>query len=147
MTAGTPRTTPASQLRVVLVAEPAAAGLARRAVTRFARAHGAGASLLGDIQLAITEAVANAVVHAYREPAIPGHVTIAAERDGETLRLLVSDCGPGIAPRVDSPGLGLGLAIIGRLTQSLDVRDGAQGGAELHMTFALAGARTVSPAR
>ena len=126
-----------SDLRITLPAEPAAAALARQAVTRFARAHGAINGTVADMALAVSEAVTNAILHAYRDRPVVGELVVLGQRDGNELRILVCDTGDGVSPRVDSPGLGLGLAIIGRLARSMEVRERPGGGAEICMRFAL----------
>ena len=103
-----------------------------------ARASGAAGQTAADIALAVSEAVSNVVLHAYRELARPGLVSVEAEREGDALRVLVRDDGPGIAPRADSPGLGIGLSIIAHVTQVLELRTRPEGGAELCMVFHLA---------
>lgn len=126
-----------SELRITLPAEPAAAALARQAVTRFARAQGAINGTVADVALAVSEAVTNAVLHAYRDRPAPGELTVLGTRRGDELEVLVCDEGDGVTPRVDSPGLGVGLAIIGRLARSMEVRQRSGGGAEICMRFAL----------
>jgi hypothetical protein len=44
-------------------------------------------------------------------------------------------------PRTDSPGLGLGLSLIGRLSQQLEISQNDARGTELRMSFAGAGGR------
>src|SRR3954452_4367281 len=82
---------------------------ARRAVIDWAQCHVEDRAVLNDIALAVTEATTNAVLHAYRDSDEPGTVTVTAERENEHVCLYVRDEGSGLAPRVDSPGLGLGL--------------------------------------
>ena len=94
--------------------------------------------MLSDIALAITEATTNAVLHAYRDRAEPGAVSIGAEFDGECVSFSVSDEGSGLAPRVDSPGLGLGLGLIAQVADSADVRAPETGGTEVVMRFNVA---------
>jgi anti-sigma regulatory factor (Ser/Thr protein kinase) len=116
---------PALDLR--LPAVPGAASDARRAV------HTVAAGLVADayaVALAVSEAVTNVVVHAYRdrEPdADPGHVhvTVGVE-DGELL-VFVADDGIGLSPRRDSPGAGLGLPIIATLADRVEVQQRAAG--------------------
>ena len=60
------------------------------------------------VALAVTEAVTNAVMHAYRDRE-PGTVRIFASVGDGALVVIVSDDGPGMTPRTDSPGIGLGL--------------------------------------
>jgi anti-sigma regulatory factor (Ser/Thr protein kinase) len=110
---------------------------ARRAVIDWAREHVADRAVLSDIALAITEATTNVVLHAYRDREVPGAVSIKAERLADHLCLSVLDEGTGLAPRVDSPGLGLGLGLIAQVADSADVRTPETGGTEVVMRFNL----------
>jgi anti-sigma regulatory factor (Ser/Thr protein kinase) len=93
------------------------------------------AQTLSDIKLAVTEACTNVVVHAYGDD--EGPLEVAASLDEGRLLVVVRDEGRGIAPRADSPGLGLGLPLIASLTESLELgRDGDQH-TEVRMTFVL----------
>lgn len=86
----------------------------------------------------MSEAVTNAVVHAYRDRYEPGAVEVEAQRPNGYLCLYVRDQGSGLTPRPDGPGLGLGLPLISRTATSVEVRDAATGGTELVMRFDLA---------
>jgi anti-sigma regulatory factor (Ser/Thr protein kinase) len=87
-----------------------------------------------DVALAVTEAATNAVVHAYRGDATgPMRVVACARHDG--LVVVVRDYGCGMSPRLDSPGLGMGLSIIGRLADEMNVECPADGGTRLRMHF------------
>jgi anti-sigma regulatory factor (Ser/Thr protein kinase) len=110
---------------------------ARRAVLDWAQGHVEDRAVLSDIALAITEATTNAVLHAYRDRDEPGTVGITAEREEEHLCFFVRDEGSGLAPRVDSPGLGLGLGLIAQVADSADVRAPESGGTEVVMRFSL----------
>ena len=66
-------------------------------------------------RLAVSEAVSNVVVHSYRD-ASPGAFTLSVEWNGDELRVTVRDKGCGMAPRMDSPGAGLGLLTTHRWT-------------------------------
>ena len=57
-------------------------------------------------------------------------------RDDE-IRVVVSDDGLGMLPRLDSPGLGVGLPFIAETTDSLDIVSGEGGGTVLRMSFRL----------
>ena len=52
--------------------------------------------------------------------------------------IYVLDEGTGLAPRVDSPGLGLGLGLIAQVADSADVRTPETGGTEVVMRFNVA---------
>lgn len=110
----------------------------RRAVVDFAWAHGIAEPRLSDIGLAISEAVTNAVIHAYPRDAQPGSLHVQASVDGGWIELRVVDDGSGMAPRDDSPGLGLGLPVIHRVADQVEVRTPRGGhGTELRIRFRL----------
>ena len=111
---------------------------ARRAVLDWAQAHVKDRAVLSDIALAITEAATNAVLHAYRDRLTPGNVTVEAEAGADHVSFAVRDEGSGLAPRVDSPGLGLGLGLIAQVADSADVRASDTGGTEVVMRFNVA---------
>ena len=81
---------------------------ARDAVAALAESAGAPA---GDVKLAVSEAVTNAVVHAFRDRP-PGTISVKAEVDGRRLVVVVADNGIGMRPNPDSTGLGLGISLI-----------------------------------
>jgi anti-sigma regulatory factor (Ser/Thr protein kinase) len=91
--------------------------------------------VLSDIKLAITEACTNVVVHAYAEA--EGPMSITAEVDAGRLVVAVCDEGRGIAPRADSPGLGLGLPLIATLAEAVELGRDAEEHTEVRMVFRL----------
>jgi anti-sigma regulatory factor (Ser/Thr protein kinase) len=91
--------------------------------------------MLDDVGTCVSEAVTNAVVHAFRDGRAPGTVTVCAESDDDELTILVIDDGLGFAPRPDSPGLGLGIPTISALASTMTVRSALSGGTVLYMTF------------
>jgi serine/threonine-protein kinase RsbW len=119
-------------------AEAPAAALARRAAGEFAAEEGADADTLAAVRLCVSEAVTNAVQHAYRGHGEPGPIEVEASRPNGYLCLYVRDRGCGLAPRHDSPGLGLGLPLIAQAATAVEVREPADGGTELVMRFDLA---------
>jgi len=119
-------------------AVPASVGAARAALTRFSRRHGLSESTIEAARLAASEAITNAVVHAYADRAEQGQFTLTAALAGDELWVIVTDCGSGLQPRRDSPGLGLGLAIIARVADGVDLVTAASGGLEVRMRFAAA---------
>ena len=77
--------------------------------------------LADDVRLAVSEACANVVMHAYREGP-QGDMEIEADPEDGELVVTVRDTGPGIKPRFGSPGAGLGLPLIAALAARVEVR-------------------------
>jgi anti-sigma regulatory factor (Ser/Thr protein kinase) len=105
-------------------------------VRDFLRAIGADPRSLADVLLAVSEIVTNCVVHAYRGQSA-GVVAIEAHRRGDTLLLSIADRGLGMSPRTDSPGLGLGLPLVGRIADRVDISAEPGGGTTVQMSFSL----------
>jgi serine/threonine-protein kinase RsbW/stage II sporulation protein AB (anti-sigma F factor) len=125
-------------LRRKLPAVPASVPVLRAAVADFVVAAGVQSPRVDAVKLAVSEAVTNAVMHAYVDDDEPGEVRVATcLREGE-IRVVVSDDGHGMMPRLDSPGLGVGLAFIADTADSLDIASGEGGGTVLRMSFKLA---------
>jgi serine/threonine-protein kinase RsbW/stage II sporulation protein AB (anti-sigma F factor) len=124
----------------VVASEPNVAQL-RESVTDFAYERGIREPRLSDVRLAISEAVTNVVVHAFRGFSESGTVTVTvASRDHEWIEVRVVDEGSGMTPRDDSPGLGLGLPLIRHLADQFTYDRPPGGvGTELWMRFALPG--------
>lgn len=98
---------------------------------------GATSPQRADIALAVSEALTNVVLHAYvGRPS--GPMRIRTERVNGRLLVEVEDDGIGLRPRLDSPGAGLGLALIGTLTAELVLTSGPEGrGTLVQMTFSI----------
>jgi anti-sigma regulatory factor (Ser/Thr protein kinase) len=112
------------------------AGL-RHAVVDLAARAGADEDVRTDVALAVGEACANVVVHAY-PPGDVGPLIVHAEVKGAEIVIHVCDQGQGMTPRPDSPGLGLGLPLIANLSDKLEITDGpGDVGTQLLMAFSL----------
>jgi anti-sigma regulatory factor (Ser/Thr protein kinase) len=110
----------------------------RGAVTDYLDGAGiADESLHWAVQLALTEAAANAVRHAYREG--PGTLEVWIERDAAQVTLCVRDQGVGTAEPSPDPGLGLGMQLMQMAADTLKV-DSTGAGTAVTMTFPVAGA-------
>jgi anti-sigma regulatory factor (Ser/Thr protein kinase) len=104
----------------------------RRRVAEYAEAGGANRR---DVELAVAEAVANAVVHAF-EGRVNGEITVRAEIEGPNQVLVqVADNGSGITTPAGSPQAGYGLPIIGAVTDSFEIHTG-DWGTRLELRFA-----------
>ena len=111
----------------------------RRDVGDVARAFGADHDVLPQINLAVTEAATNAILHAYRDRAAAeaGDVRVVVRSCDDQLVVHVHDHGMGPTPRPDSPGLGLGLCLMAHETARFEVRKGSDGGTEVVLHFEL----------
>lgn len=117
-------------------AVPETVAQARNALTSFAGDAGADADQLEAIRLAASEAVTNAIMHAY-DKGQKGTVQVSASYVEDELWLLVADTGNGLRPRDKSPGLGLGLALIAQLADEFQILSRGSGGTELRLRFKL----------
>jgi anti-sigma regulatory factor (Ser/Thr protein kinase) len=124
------------ELSVPAIAENVA--LVRHAFGGLGEALGLSDSLIADIKLAVTEACTNVVVHAYPDGA--GRLDVTADVAGGELTIVVADDGEGLTPRLESPGLGLGLPMIATLAKSLEVDTENDERTRLRITFDLAAA-------
>jgi anti-sigma regulatory factor (Ser/Thr protein kinase) len=104
-------------------------------VTRFAAEAGVDGSTLADLKLAVSEALTNVVVHSYRDAVEPGPIEVEVQVLDGRLEITIADDGPGMRPRPDSPGAGLGLPIIASLAGGFEIRERDPRGTELHLCF------------
>jgi anti-sigma regulatory factor (Ser/Thr protein kinase) len=96
---------------------------ARSAIRRFS------AGLEVDVEgvvLAVSEAVANVVAHAYVDGA-HGLVEVSADASPIELTVTVRDHGRGLAEPGNTSGAGYGLPIIRRLAQHVELADTSDG--------------------
>ncbi len=125
------------ELNETYLAEPGAVPAARAALSAFAGAAGADQDQIEAIRLAGSEAISNAVLHAYPDASGSVYVYVTAAIVTGGLWVLVADDGCGLTPRVDRPGLGLGLGLMAQLSDELEIVTRAAGGTEVRMRFDL----------
>ena len=113
-------------------AEPESVAAVRAAVRELAQQSGGSADA---VALAASEAASNVIMHAYHERDQPGEIELIAVLTNTQLTVTIRDSGSGLKPKQDSPGLGLGLAIIARTAEKLDLRQSPRGGLEVEMQF------------
>ena len=115
-----------------VTADASRVGDLRKAVVAFAEAIGFDDT--NPIALAVSEAITNVVVHAYRDAEV-GDVRIVACDKPDRLVVVVRDYGAGMLPRADSPGLGLGLPLISTMADDLQIEAAEGSGCLLRMHF------------
>jgi anti-sigma regulatory factor (Ser/Thr protein kinase) len=119
-----------------LPAEAENVGALRRELSDALRPLDVGAERHADIVLVISEALTNASLHAYI--GMPrGSMALVAAQSRASLRVTVTDEGRGMIPRTDSPGLGLGLGVMARLSDALEVSSPGGRGTEVCVSFDL----------
>jgi anti-sigma regulatory factor (Ser/Thr protein kinase) len=126
------RREPEPRLELRLDATPASVARARAEVARFVGGYAVDEPV--DIALAVSEAVTNVVLHAYRDGR-PGTVRLVACMRPLELVVVVRDYGCGMKPHPGSPGAGLGLSIIGAATSEMRVERPDDGGTRIRLRF------------
>ena len=104
---------------------------ARHAAIEVADAAGVDSDAVG---LAVSEAVGNAVLHAF-EAGGRGKVVLSADVAADVMTVSVADDGRGMRPDATSPGLGIGLSLIGSVASAFRVEAIASGGTRVTMRF------------
>jgi stage II sporulation protein AB (anti-sigma F factor) len=105
-------------------------------VSDFAAEIGVAGDRLESIRLVVSEAVSNAVLHAYDDIKGEIHVT-AAVVPGE-LWILIADDGAGLrAEGSDNRGLGLGLGWMAQFSDGFTLLTRSSGGLEVRLRFEL----------
>lgn len=122
-------------VRRTLSATAESVPIARMLARGWAVEQGAAPDVVDAIALAVSEAVTNVVVHAYRHMETDGEVDVELERDEDGLLVSVVDHGLGMTPRTDSPGLGLGMPLMAQMAEHLEVTSSETGGTRLVMRF------------
>src|ERR1700735_1277371 len=110
-------------------ADPKSVGRARAELARFASRAGASQTLVDGLRLAVSEAVTNAVRHAY--PLDSGEVRVRAFVGEDVLEVVVSDDGCGVhRDGGGEGGLGFGLALICEVTDQMTLAPRTGGGTD-----------------
>ena len=125
-------------LSLSLPAQPVNVAVVRQALTGVAESLEISAAVLADINMAVTEACTNVILHAYPDGA--GRVEVDVCPNGRQVEVIVRDNGAGFMPRPvqrDSSWR-LGLPLIAALSDGLEVTRGPEGhGTVVRMTFDL----------
>jgi anti-sigma regulatory factor (Ser/Thr protein kinase) len=123
-----------SEVALDLPVEPSSVTIARRAVRALCdRVGGPG----DDVSLAVSEAVGNAVMHAFRGRK-SGTINVHAAPQRDMLVVTVTDDGGGMVPGAKSPGLGVGLSLISQVSHDVRLQS-SKTGTIVSMSFVLEG--------
>jgi anti-anti-sigma factor len=124
-------------LRERLPADPARLVRVRRAVTAWTGAAGLPADTVDDLQLALGEALANAVEHAHPGPAHEGTCEYSLEREPDgSVAVRVRDDGTWRPAPADRGFRGRGIELIGALATDVEIGPAAGGGTEVRFRVA-----------
>ncbi|HWN72636.1 MAG TPA: ATP-binding protein [Solirubrobacterales bacterium] len=123
-----------SQIKLSFPSEPASVTELRHRAAAFAAEQGADDRLVADVNLAVSEAVTNAVKYASKDDEA-GTLEFVASAVGRWLELRLTDKGESFG-KGSPDGLGLGLTIIARLCDDLKIVQEGKGTSVL-MRFAL----------
>ena len=104
------------RVQLDLSSEAGNVAVARNALGKLAREVGAR---VDDVKIAVSEAVGNAVVHAYRGDE-SGTIRVTGRHQRGRLLVTVADDGIGMTPNPGNPGLRVGIPLITKLCD--DVR-------------------------
>jgi serine/threonine-protein kinase RsbW len=133
-------------IRLVLPSEAEDVQLARELLSGVAEAADLDPLSTEDVRTAVTEACNNVVQHAYDGAGGPIELDLNLHQDA--LDVTVRDHGGGMRPWIrtsSSETLGIGLMVIKALAESVEFRDGADGGLEVQMRFATPGLPAMDP--
>jgi anti-sigma regulatory factor (Ser/Thr protein kinase) len=112
-------------------------GRIRRAAAAAAAEHGLAGRALEQFELAVSEALTNAVLHAY--PRAPGPVSLELECDGDEIRATIADEGMGLTAQAERRGLGMGLGILASAADFCEIRTRRGSGMAVMVGFDLHG--------
>lgn len=108
----------------------------RQLVVSFAAQVGATPRQLEDIALAVSEALTNAVQHAYPDDSCRGEMAVCATQHDRMLDILISDDGIGMHPP-QSESKRSGHALIAHVTDEFTLSSAPGSGVRARLTFEL----------
>ena len=127
---------PTTALRITETVSPSAIGLFRREVACAVCEAGADEAVFDAVRLCVSEALTNVVMHAYSGQSGLVEIAVELEKDDVVVTVRDAGCGLGGAPEHrDGVGGGLGLGLIGKLTDRLRVTSDSDRGTEVRMAF------------
>ncbi|MDR0947224.1 MAG: anti-sigma F factor [Ruminococcus sp.] len=133
-----------NSLKMIFPAKAENEHLARVAVTAFTASLGVDVSLIAEIKTAVSEAVTNCIVHAYRDKG--GDITVILKaRDNGTLHIKITDRGCGISDikqartplwtsHPEEERAGLGFAVMESFCDKMTVKSAVGKGTTITLT-------------
>src|SRR3954451_2936773 len=125
---------PTTDVKLTLPARPENVSVIRHVLGAFAEALRLPDELVEDLRLAVTEACANVVRHAYPGD-VAGPVEVSIFPTEEGVNVVVADHGRGIGASSDTTGPGLGLPLIAAIADEVELQPVPGGGSRVAMTF------------
>ncbi len=122
-----------ADIRLTMPARPENLAVVRNVLGAVAEALAVPGPVVDDMRLAVTEACANVVRHAYAGD--NGAIDVAVRPHRESLEVVVTDAGRGMGPSPDKAGPGLGLPLIAALADTFDIEQRTPTGSRLVMSF------------
>lgn len=119
---------------ISLPARPESVGVVRHVLGGVGEGWPVDTELVDDVLIAVGEACANVVLHAYAGTPV-GLLDVRGWTEDGHVVVAVRDTGPGIMPRPDSSGLGMGLPLMAALTERMQTGHGDDGAHEVLLTF------------
>lgn len=131
-----------SQMELTFLSRPENEAFARMVISAFLMRVNPTLSVVSEVRTAVSEAVTNAVVHAYDAP--DGRILLRACIDGDVLTLEVEDFGRGIADveeamqpffttQPDQERTGMGFALMQSFMDVVRVQSAPDCGTVVHM--------------
>jgi anti-sigma regulatory factor (Ser/Thr protein kinase) len=126
---------PSTALKITETVSPSAIGGLRRQVARAIAVADTDVAVLAAVRLCVSEALTNVVMHGYPEQS--GLVELSVELEAAEVVVTVRDAGCGLGGSVNDRRRdgGLGLELIGKLTDGLRLTSESDRGTEIRMTF------------
>lgn len=140
-----------NEMTLKFSAIPENEAFARNAVAAFCVCLDPTVDQINDIKTAVSEAVTNAIIHAYPNNSTDKFVTVKTVIDDNTVHIAVSDEGVGIADvskamqpffttKPDEERSGMGFTVMESFTDELTVENNSPTGTVVSMTKAIRGA-------
>ena len=128
---------------LTLPAIPASLAIVRQVLAGMGDALGWDEAFLADVKLAVSEACANVVVHAYG--AEIGEIDVHSVITDDQLVTSVRDSGAGITPTIGGDGGGVGLALMVSVADLVAIRSGPGRGTSSELSFTIPSVESVAP--